>query len=56
MISARGRGGRSTFDIIGTGMLVGKIKIKPQGDHSESVGVCFLTNRYFFMQNPSKRE
>ena len=30
MISARGRGGRSALDIIGTGMLVGKIKIKPQ--------------------------
>lgn len=29
MISARGRGGRSALDIIGTGMLVGKIKIKP---------------------------
>ena len=32
MISARGRGGRSAFDIIGTGMLVGKIKIKPLKD------------------------
>ena len=30
VISARGRGGRSALDIIGTGMLVGKIKIKPQ--------------------------
>ena len=29
MISARGRGGRFALDIIGTGMLVGKIKIKP---------------------------
>lgn len=32
MISARGRGGRSARDIIGTGMLVGKIKIKPLKD------------------------
>ena len=31
-ISARGRGGRSALDIIGTGMLVGKIKIKPLKD------------------------
>ena len=29
MIPARERGGRSAFDIIGTGMLIGKIKIKP---------------------------
>ena len=29
VIPARERGGRSAFDIIGTGMLVGKIKIKP---------------------------
>ena len=29
VISARGRGGRSALDIIGTGMLVGKIKMKP---------------------------
>ena len=28
MISDRGRGGRSALDIIGTRMLVGKIKIK----------------------------
>ena len=32
MISARGRGGRSALHIIGTGMLVGKIKIKPLKD------------------------
>ena len=32
VISARGRGGRSALDIIGTGMLVGKIKIKPLKD------------------------
>ena len=29
MISARERGGRSALDIIGTRILVGKIKIKP---------------------------
>lgn len=29
VIPARERGGRSAFDIIGAGMLVGKIKIKP---------------------------
>ena len=32
MIFARGSGGRSALDIIGTGMLVGKIKIKPLKD------------------------
>ena len=32
VIFARGSGGRSALDIIGTGMLVGKIKIKPLKD------------------------